>query len=87
LRYAFIEKPSTIEDEEDDEMSDEIDQDIFFTHRAKLYSFMSRVHEWKRKPGLDDVKSLKRRKHLRNNRTRVYRYRTRCDEEADWYSD
>jgi len=77
----------TIEDEEVDVMADEIDEDIFFTHRAKVYRFMSSVYEWKRKLNFDAVKSLKSGKHLRNNRTRIHRYRTRCDEEADWFSD
>lgn len=48
------EKSATIEDEEDI-IADGIDEDIDFSHRAKLYRFMSSVYERKRKPGLGDV--------------------------------
>jgi len=76
----FLEEKSTT-DKEEDVIAAEIDQDIFFTHRAKLYRFMPKEYDWKRK-GFDDVGFLKKGKRLRIRPTRDDRYRTRWDEEA-----
>ena len=77
---------STTNDEEEGK-SDEVDDDIFYFHRGKLFRFMSSVYEWKTKD-LGDAKFLKRWKSWRNDRTRVdHRYGTRWYEEAEWFSD
>ncbi len=79
----LLEYKSTTKEEEDDE----IYEDIFYSHRAKLYGFMSSAYEWKRKD-LSDVKFLKRGKTRRNDQTRVdHQYGTRRNKEADWFSD
>ena len=61
----LLEKKPTTNEEEEDVISNEIDEDIFYSHRAKLYRFMSSVYEWKTKD-LGDLKSLKWKNHFRN---------------------
>ena len=61
----LLEKKPTTNEEEEDAISDEIDEDIFYFHRAKLYRFISSVYEWKTKD-LGDLKSLKWGEHFRN---------------------
>lgn len=75
-------------DKEEDMMADETDQDIFFVHRAKLYTFMPKEYDWKRK-GFDNARFLQNGKRVRTHQqTRDDRYRTRWDEEAAyWFSD
>jgi len=83
----LLEKKSTTNEEEEDVISDEIYEDIFYCHRAKQYRFMSSVYEWKGKD-LGDAKFLKRGTTWRNDRTRIdHRYETQRYEEAGWLSD
>ena len=56
-------------EDEEDVIEDEIDEDIFFIHRAKLYTFMPNENYWKWK-GFDDVRFLQKGKRLRIHRTR-----------------
>jgi len=62
-------------------ITDKIEEDIFFIHRAKLYRFIPNEYDWKPK-GFDDVGFLKKGKRLRIHQTRDDQYRTRWHEEA-----